>query len=112
MNIYSAMLYADSIPPSWRGAENARKINTHRHVLPQLVRRTLIGSEPVRSDQTHLNRRWQFRCSLMQHVGDVLAGMLTSSEVRGDLPTRAGRNDTASKHARTFVRRLARLVRL
>jgi hypothetical protein len=49
----------------------------------------------------------QLRSPVLQHVGEIFAGMLSSGEVQRDLPARTGRDDPAVKHAGAIVGRLA-----
>jgi hypothetical protein len=55
-----------------------------------------------------LNERACLFGPLLQHVGEVLAGMLASGEVQRNLPTLAGGHDAAGEYTRALVRRFAR----
>src|SRR5271169_2393278 len=61
----------------------------------------------ARERVTHLNGWARPLGPLLQHVGEVLAGMLASGEVQPNLPTLAGGHDAAGEHAGAFVRRFA-----
>src|SRR5216683_1847612 len=62
----------------------------------------------ARERVTHLNGWARPLGPLLQHLGEVLAGMLASGEVQRDLPALAGGHDAAGEYARAFVRRFAR----
>src|SRR5215470_8671523 len=62
----------------------------------------------ARERVAHLNGWARVLGTLLQHVGEVLAGMLASSEVQRNLAALAGGHDAAGKHAPAFVRRFAR----
>src|SRR6266576_6922766 len=61
----------------------------------------------ARERVTHLNGWARVLGLLLQHVGDVLAGMLGSGKVQRNLPALPGRHDTAREHARAFIRPFA-----
>jgi len=62
----------------------------------------------ARERVTHLNGRARRFGPLLQHLGEVLAGMLGSGEVQRDLAALPGRHDAAGEHTPGFVRQLTR----
>jgi hypothetical protein len=93
------------------------KVRRYFHELSSSV------GEAVRQQNLHLLQPTSERCArvrhtsewagrvfdtLLQHVGDVLAGVLAAGEVQRDLPTLAGGHDAAGEHTRALVRRFAR----
>jgi hypothetical protein len=62
----------------------------------------------ARERVAHLNGRARPLGPPLQHVGEVLAGMLAAGEVQRNLTALAGGHDAAGEHARAFVRRFAR----
>ena len=62
------------------------------------------ATKPMR---THLYRTRQFRAPFLQHLGEVLAGMPASSEVKRDLSALVDRQDAAGEHPRAIIGRIA-----